>query len=184
MAWAICILVFGSAINTITAAAAAVHAERLRTRSALFFSIRALSIPACSRSRPASGIVIFSYSSFNCFNCFNCSGSFISILHLSGLFGPVMLSLCLYLSYVLHIYDVGGKIFRLCCLRIVQPVLPSRFSRSFFITRYSLLFTVFRFSSSIFAISSSCLSSKNLRTTMARSFGSRFSIARFKSIFS
>ena len=181
MAWAICILVFGSAINTITAAAAAVHAERLRTRSALFFSIRALSIPACNRSRPASGIVIFSYSSFNCFNC---SCSFISILHLSGLFGPVMLSLCLYLSYVLHIYDVGVKISRLCCLRIAQPVLPSRFSRSFFITRYSLLFTVFRFSFSIFAISSSCLSSKNLRTTMARSFGSRFSIARFKSIFS
>ena len=124
MAWAICILVFGSAINTITAAAAAVHAERLRTRSALFFSIRALSIPACNRSRPASGIVIFSYSSFNCFNC---SCSFISILHLSGLFGPVMLSLCLYLSYVLHIYDVGVKISRLCCLRIAQPVLPSRF---------------------------------------------------------
>lgn len=100
------------------------------------------------------------------------------------LFLYLPISLCLYLSYVLHIYDVGVKISRLCCLRIAQPVLPSRFSRSFFITRYSLLFTVFRFSSSIFAISSSCLSSKNLRTTMARSFGSRFSIARFKSIFS
>ena len=100
------------------------------------------------------------------------------------LFLYLPISLCLYLSYVPHIYDVVVKISRLCCLRIAQPVLPSRFSRSFFITRYSLLFTVFRFSSSIFAISSSCLSSKNLRTTMARSFGSRFSIARFKSIFS
>ena len=121
MAWAICILVFGSAINTITAAAAAVHAERLRTRSALFFSIRALSIPACNRSRPASGIVIFSYSSFNCFNC---SCSFISILHLSGLFGPVMLSLPIsfYISFPVSVLcpeyiDVGGHLLSLCCLR-------------------------------------------------------------------
>ena len=134
MAWAICTLVFGRAINTTTAAATAVHAERLLACSALFLSIRALSIPACSRSRPASGIVIFSYSSFNCFNCFNCSCSVISILHLSGLFGPVIyLFACICLMPCIYMmpgskspdFDAYG-LFSLCCLRGSAAAFSSR----------------------------------------------------------
>lgn len=151
-----------------------------------FFSIRALSIPACSRSRPASGIIIFSYSSLIVSTVPVLSYLF-SICPVGSdrscyLFLYLPISLCLYLSYVLPIYDVGAKshdfdygLLSPCCPRgsaavFHHPVQPALYRTQVLIQdlRDLLQLPVL----------------KNRRTTMARSFGSRFSIARFKSIFS